>query len=60
MKKLVKSAKIETEDNVVEQYEVFKARFKEVVKSPQNNDVVKRFESALFQVHSCSKDCNKH
>ena len=60
LRKLVKSAKIEAEDIAVDQYEICKARFKEVVKSPQNNDVLKRFESALFRVHSCSKDCNKH
>ena len=57
LKKLVKAARIETVDNVLKQYDVFKDRFKEVVKSNDENDVVKRFESLLFQVHSCSSDC---
>ena len=52
----VDNAKIEA---VVKQYNSFKDKLINVVKCDEKDEVVKRFETFLFETHSCSKDCQK-
>ena len=60
LKKLCKTAKVDndTVGDVIKQYEVFKERVKKVVQCEEYNEVVKRFERFLFQIHSSSQDCS--
>ena len=45
---------------IVEQYDIFKDRLKEVASvEGETAEVVKQFEHLVFCVHSCSKECSK-
>ena len=61
MKALCKAGKVDNAkiEGVIEQYNSFKDKLINVVKCDGKDEVVKRFETFLFETHSCSKNCQK-
>ena len=62
IKILCRAAKADQDntDKILTQYIIFQDRLKAIVQCHEDDDLVKRFETYLFQTHKCSKSCDKN